>query len=288
MSDVLTPFDDAATTAAVIASTKRWLERAVIGLNLCPFAKAVYVKRQIRYAVTAVTTAEELLAELRHELELLRQANPEEVDTTLLIHPQAMTDFIDFHFFLKEGDAAIRNLGQEGSLQIASFHPAYEFAGSAPDDIANCTNRSPHPTLHLLRETSIDRAVAAFPDAAAIYERNIDTLRRLGHEGWRLLPEARLRGIARELVACAERWASSVGVREFASDARVGNEASHAICPRPRITSDKPRSKSRASRITSVSVTCANSSARFKNLLGSNRRSFSEGPWFSDLPLSGS
>jgi len=184
MSEVLTPFDDAATTASVIASTQRWLERAVIGLNLCPFAKAVYVKRQIRYAVTAAATAEALLAELRHELELLGQANPEEVDTTLLIHPRVMTDFIEFNFFLQEADAAIRKLGQEGSLQIASFHPAYEFAGSAPDDIANCTNRSPQPTLHLLREASIDRAVAAFPDAAAIYERNIETLRRLGHDGW--------------------------------------------------------------------------------------------------------
>ena len=187
MSDVLIPFDDAATPAAAIASTQRWLERAVIGLNLCPFAKAVYVKRQIRYAVTAATTAEELRAELRHELELLEQANPREVDTTLLIHPRVMTDFIDFHFFLREADAMTRRLGHEGNLQIASFHPAYEFAGSAPDDIANWTNRSPHPTLHLLREASIDRAVAAFPEAADIYERNIETLRRLGHEGWRRL-----------------------------------------------------------------------------------------------------
>jgi hypothetical protein len=187
MSDVLNPFDDAATTAAAIALTCRWLELAVIGLNLCPFAKAVYVKQQIRYAVTAATTAEELHAELRHELELLGQANPEEVDTTLLIHPQAMTDFIDFHFFLREADAMIKRLGHEGNLQIASFHPAYEFAGSAPDDIANYTNRSPHPMLHLLREASIDRAVAAFPDAGAIYERNIETLRRLGHNGWNRL-----------------------------------------------------------------------------------------------------
>jgi hypothetical protein len=187
MSDVLIPYADAAIAAAAIASTQRWLERAVIGLNLCPFAKAVYVKRQIRYAVTAATTAAELLAELRHELGLLEQANPEEIETTLLIHPQAMVDFIEFHFFLKEADAAIRDLGQEGTMQIASFHPAYEFAGSTPDDIANCTNRSPHPTLHLLREASIDRAVAAFPDAADIYERNIETLRRLGHDGWRRL-----------------------------------------------------------------------------------------------------
>ena len=187
MRDVLTPFDDAAITTEVVASTQRWLERAVIGLNLCPFAKAVYVKRQIRYAVTAATTAEELLAELRHELELLGQANPDEIDTTLLIHPRAMTDFLDFNFFLQEADAANRNLGLEGNVQIASFHPAYEFAGSAPDDIANFTNRSPHPILHLLREASVDRAVAAFPDAAAIYERNIETLHRLGHEGWRRL-----------------------------------------------------------------------------------------------------
>jgi hypothetical protein len=187
MTGVLTPFDDAATTAGVIASTKRWLEKAVIGLNLCPFAKGVYLKQQIRYAVTAATTAEGLCAELRHELELLEQADPEQIDTTLLIHPQALNDFIDYHLFLKEADVAIRNLGQEGSLQIASFHPDYEFAGSAAGDIANCTNRSPHPILHLLREASIDRAVAAFPEAAAIYERNIETLRQLGHEGWRRL-----------------------------------------------------------------------------------------------------
>ena len=187
MSDVLVPFADAATAARAIAATQRWLERAVIGLNLCPFAKAVHVKGQIRYAVTAATTAEELLAELAHELALLGHADPAEIDTTLLVHPQAMTDFIDFHFFLKEADAAVRKLGQEGRIQIASFHPAYEFAGSDPDDIANCTNRSPHPTMHLLREASIDRAVAAFPDAAAIYERNIETMRRLGHDGWRRL-----------------------------------------------------------------------------------------------------
>ncbi len=187
MSDVLIPFDDAATIDGVIASTQRWLELAVIGLNLCPFAKAVHVKRQIRYAVTAATTTEELLAELRHELDLLAQANPEEVETTLLIHPQALTDFIDYHFFLPEADAAIRKLGHEGSVQIASFHPRYEFAGAAADDVENCTNRSPHPMLHLLREASIDRAVAAFPDASTIYERNIETLRRLGHDGWRRL-----------------------------------------------------------------------------------------------------
>ena len=187
MCKVLTPYDDAATVADIVSSTQRWLEVAVIGLNLCPFAKAVHVKRQIRYAVTAATSARELRAELQQELELLADANPDEIETTLLIHPQAMTDFVDFHFFLREADAMIRKLGYEGRLQLASFHPSYEFADNAPDDIANCTNRSPHPMLHLLREASIDRAVAAFPDAATIYERNIETLRRLGHDGWRQL-----------------------------------------------------------------------------------------------------
>lgn len=175
------------SSPAIIASTQRWLEVAVIGLNLCPFAKAVHVKRQIRYAVTAATTAEELLAELQHELEVLAEATPEAIETTLLIHPQALTDFVDYHLFLRDADALVRRLGHEGTLQVASFHPAYEFAGNAPDDIENCTNRSPHPMLHLLREASIDRAVAAFPDAATIYERNIETLRRLGHDGWRKL-----------------------------------------------------------------------------------------------------
>jgi hypothetical protein len=184
---VLTPFDDEATVAAAIASTRHWLEAAVIGLNLCPFAKAVHTRRQIRWAVTAATTEAELLAELRHELELLARTDPNEIETTLLIHPRAMTQFIDYRFFLRKTDTALRKLGYEGRLQVASFHPDYEFADAAPDDVAHCTNRSPHPMLHLLREASIDRAVAAVPDAADIYERNIETLRRLGHAGWRLL-----------------------------------------------------------------------------------------------------
>ena len=187
MIELLFPFGNAAIGGEVGASTRRWLERAVIGLNLCPFAKAVHVGQRIRYAVTAARTAGELRAELAHELEALAQADPARLETTLLIHPRAMTEFVDYNAFLDEADATVRRLGLEGVLQIASFHPQYEFAGSAPDDVDNCTNRSPYPTLHLLREASIARAVAAFPDAAAIFERNIATLRRLGHEGWRRL-----------------------------------------------------------------------------------------------------
>ena len=185
--EVLMPPVEATEVVEIVAATQVWLERAVIGLNLCPFAKSVHVKKQIRYAVTAAQTADELLAELEHELQLLAGTDPKLLDTTLLIHPQAMVDFIDFHFFLAEADALIRNLGFDGVFQIASLHPQYEFAGSEPDEIENFTNRSPYPMLHLLREASIDRAVAAFPDAADIFEKNIETLNRLGHEGWRRL-----------------------------------------------------------------------------------------------------
>jgi len=184
---VLTPWDDTRAAAECLARTRCWLERAVIGLNLCPFARAVHAKGQIRFAVTGARTAGELVAELQHEIELLAASDPALLDTTLLIHPLAMTEFIDHHLFLGEANAAVRRGGWEGTLQIASFHPQFEFAGAGAEDIGNYTNRSPHPTLHLLREASVDRAVAAFPDAAAIYGRNIETLRQLGHEGWRAL-----------------------------------------------------------------------------------------------------
>jgi uncharacterized protein len=172
---------------AVIAETREWLEKAVIGLNLCPFAKAVHAKGQIRYVVSAVTTPEALLAELEHELHTLHEADPEDIDTTLLIHPQVLQDFLDFNDFLAAADELLSRLGLEGTLQIASFHPRFQFAGTEEDDISNYTNRSPYPTLHLLREASIDRAVEAFPEAEEIYERNIETLEKLGHAGWEAL-----------------------------------------------------------------------------------------------------
>lgn len=168
----------------VIGTTRDWLLRAVIGLNLCPFAKAVHVKQQIRYVVSEAQTPDALLDELERELAFINAADPQQVDTTLLIVPQQFEEFLDFFFFLNEADALLKRMELEGVLQIASFHPQFEFAGNDPEDIANYTNRSPYPTLHLLREASLDRAVAAFPDAADIYERNIETLEKLGHEGW--------------------------------------------------------------------------------------------------------
>ncbi|MBU6258920.1 MAG: DUF1415 domain-containing protein [Burkholderiales bacterium] len=170
-----------------IEATRRWLERAVIGLNLCPYAKAVHAKGQIRWVLSPARDARALLDELGAELQRLAAADPADVDTTLLVHPHVLADFDAYNDFLDVADAALEDLGLDGRLQIASFHPQYRFAGSPVDDVAHCTNRAPHPMLHLLREASIERAVAANPDAATIYERNIETLRRLGQAGWQAL-----------------------------------------------------------------------------------------------------
>ena len=174
---------------AVIAATVRWMEKAVIGLNLCPFAKAVHVKRQIRYVVSDAATPEALLEQLMDELQHLADADPEKLDTTLLIHPNVLQDFEDYNEFLDVADAALEDMQLDGELQVASFHPEYQFADTEKNDIDNYTNRSPYPTLHLLREESVERAVDAFPEASEIFEKNIATLRALGHAGWDKLME---------------------------------------------------------------------------------------------------
>lgn len=168
----------------VIAAVRDWLEKAVIGLNLCPFAKAVYVKEQVRYVVSRAPHLDGLLEDLDRELDWLAAADPQAIDTTLLIHPALLPDFLDFNDFMQLAEAAVGEHGLEGVIQVASFHPAFQFEGTAPDDIGNYTNRAPFPILHLLREASIARAVDAFPEAETIYQRNIDTLKTLGHAGW--------------------------------------------------------------------------------------------------------
>jgi uncharacterized protein len=173
-----------ADDAQIIAATQRWLEKAVIGLNLCPFAKAVHVKKQVRYVVSNATTPEALLETLMNELQNLSDADPEQIDTTLLIHPFVLNDFLDYNEFLDVADAAVEDMQLDGELQVASFHPQYQFADTDINDIENFTNRSPYPILQLLREDSIERAVASFPDAAQIFEKNIETMEKLGHEGW--------------------------------------------------------------------------------------------------------
>lgn len=167
-----------------IAATRRWLERAVIGLNLCPFAKAVHVKQQVRFVLSDAELPEDLLEELAEELLRLRDTPADEIDTTLLVHPRVLTDFLDYNDFLDRVDALIEALDLEGDLQVASFHPQYRFADSESEDPGNCTNRAPYPTLHLLREASLDKAIAAYPDADVIVERNLVTMAKLGQSAY--------------------------------------------------------------------------------------------------------
>ncbi len=170
--------------AEVIALTQRWLERAVIGLNLCPFAKSVHVKGQIHYRVSQATEPQQLLHDLEEELKGLLAQEASARDTTLLIAPQVLADFLDFNDCLHDADRVLRRLDLDGVVQIASFHPQFQFAGTAADDITNYTNRAPFPILHLLREDSVARAVQAFPQAELIFEKNMQTLEQLGHAGW--------------------------------------------------------------------------------------------------------
>ena len=167
-----------------IEDTQKWLLEAVVGLNLCPFAKAVVVKDMVRYRVCASAEPADLLAMLREELQHLTEADPDKLDTTLLIAPNALPDFLDFNDFLEDCDEVLMDLELDGVLQVADFHPHYQFGGTDVDDIENFTNRTPYPTLHLLREASIDKAVEAYPDASLIFERNIEVLNKLGHAGW--------------------------------------------------------------------------------------------------------
>lgn len=173
--------------AQAIADTRRWVQRAVIGLNLCPFAKGVEVKEQVRYVVSHASGAKALLADLKRELLALQAADPALLDTTLLIAPDGFYEFLDFNDLLARADSLLADLDLDGVLQIASLHPRYQFADTEPDDIGNYTNRSPYPTLHLLREDSVDRAVAAFPNPEAIFETNMQTLQDLGPDGWTAL-----------------------------------------------------------------------------------------------------
>jgi hypothetical protein len=172
---------------AIVAATRRWIERAVIGLNLCPFARAPYVQDRLRIQVSGARDGEALADDLRAELEWLRDADATQHETSLLVHPFVLGDFADYNDFLDVADALLVEMELDGEIQVASFHPDYQFADAPPDAIENATNRSPYPTLHLLRESSIDRAVESGIDTDAIYERNIETLRKLGPAGWRAL-----------------------------------------------------------------------------------------------------
>ena len=173
--------------ALVLEDTRRWVQRAVIGLNLCPFAKSVEVKKQVRYVVSHAARTKPLLVDLKRELLALAAAEPGVLDTTLLVAPDGFVDFREFNDMLDRADKLLVALDLDGVLQIASLHPQYQFADAEAGDITNFTNRAPYPTLHLLREESVDRAVAAFPNAEAIFETNMQTMQDLGPDGWAAL-----------------------------------------------------------------------------------------------------
>jgi len=175
---------DTLTEKQIIAYTSAWVEHVVIGLNLCPFAKPVHTKGQIDYFLSHARDETTLAADLRLAMQRLIASTPENMDTCLLIHPWVLSDFFDYNNFLDIADGILDELELIGVLQIASFHPHYQFAGTTEDDVTNCTNRSPFPMLHLLREKSLDKATAALPDANVIVDRNVDTMISLGHEGW--------------------------------------------------------------------------------------------------------
>ncbi len=171
----------------ILARSIAWLEHAVIGLNFCPFAKAVHVKKKICWTLSNAADVDALLSDLRGALLKLVATPAELVETTLLVHPFILTDFAEYNEFLALADALIVKLELEGVLQIASFHPNYCFADAHPEDLSNATNRSPYPMLHLLREDSISDAVQIYPDAHAIVARNQATLARMGREQWQTL-----------------------------------------------------------------------------------------------------
>ncbi len=182
-----TAAQESTITDDIINATRRWVERAVIGLGLCPFAERVYRGDRVRFRVSEQRSPTALLEELAVELTHLHETTPEQCETTLLIHPWVLKDFMDYNDFLPVCDELIRELDLEGEIQVASFHPQYQFADTATDDVENNTNRSPYPTLHLLRELSVEQALAAMPNPESIYENNIVRLRALGSAGWQAL-----------------------------------------------------------------------------------------------------
>jgi uncharacterized protein len=205
--------------ALCLPETRAWVERAVIGLNLCPFARGVQVKGQLRTVLSEATTPEDLLQDLHRELQTLVAADPQALETTLLVHPRVLTDFLDFNDFLGVVDALLEELGLDGEIQVASFHPDYQFAGTEADDISNATNRAPYPTLHLLREASIERAVASFPEPESIFEANMQTLEALGPQGWNALR-----------AACLQDARRSAGVSNATPGSDAGDQSRDRIC----------------------------------------------------------
>ena len=162
----------------IIKSVQRWVEQFIVELNLCPFAKREIVKSRVRYVCTDAATEEQLLVALEAELEFLSESTSTE--TTLLIHANVLHEFYDYNQFLDIADSLLQEMNLDGVFQIASFHPRYQFGGTEVDDAENYTNRSPYPILHLLREDSLEQAIADHADVDQIPIRNIELMNDIG------------------------------------------------------------------------------------------------------------
>lgn len=170
-------------TQTIIDNTQIWLEEAVIGLNLCPFAGFPFRKKTIRYVVEESSEVDNMLRSFKSEMDLLIATPSTQIETTLLILPNGFADFLDFNDFLYTANEALIAADYEGELQVASFHPAYQFAGTEEADVENYTNRAPFPILHLLREDSVEEAIESYENTDDIYLNNIKTMETLGREG---------------------------------------------------------------------------------------------------------
>ncbi len=164
----------------VIETTKRWLESFVIGLNLCPFAKHPFRNNKIRYVVFEDSDLEKLTETLLIEANELVATTPSVLETTLIILPESLEKFEEYLDYLNMADFIFEEVDLDGVIQIASFHPDYQFDETEITDVENYTNRSPYPMFHLLREDSVTRALEAYPEVGDIPENNIDTMNKLG------------------------------------------------------------------------------------------------------------
>ena len=162
----------------IIQATQKWVETIVVGMNLCPFAKREIVKDRVRYTISESTLQEQLLMDLKTELELLDTDTS--IETTLLIHPSILQDFYDYNDFLELADSLLVDMELDGIYQIASFHPNYQFGGTEFDAAENYTNRSPYQMLHLIREASLERVIGSYPDMDEIPDRNIKLMNDMG------------------------------------------------------------------------------------------------------------
>ena len=169
-------------TDSVIRKTREWVNGFVIRLNLCPFAKKVFDEERIRYVVLESSEIKDLTKKLLDELYFLSKTEAEKIETTLIIFPNLLTDFESFNEYLAVADEILLEMSLIGDIQIASFHPQYQFAGTTKDAAENYTNRSPYPMLHLLREVSIENALKKVPKPENIPMENIKKMNEIGLE----------------------------------------------------------------------------------------------------------